>query len=60
VDLTASALVRRQSDAELTDFLKTGRQPDSPESTMKLLMPAFEYLTDEQLAQIISFLRVPA
>ncbi|MDX2145456.1 MAG: cytochrome c [Rhodospirillaceae bacterium] len=56
-DLVTSAFVKRQTDAELTDFMKMGRHPDSPDSTMKLLMPAFDYLTDEELAQIVAFMR---
>ena len=41
-DLTTSPLVKRSSDATLIEFLKMGRQPDAPDSTMKLLMPAFD------------------
>jgi mono/diheme cytochrome c family protein len=56
-DLIASALVKGSSDATLMEFLKMGRQPDAPDSTMKLLMPAFDYLTDEDLAEVIAYVR---
>jgi mono/diheme cytochrome c family protein len=58
-DLIASKLMKASSDSDIIDFLKTGRQPDAPDSTMKLLMPAFDYLTDDELAQIIAFTRRP-
>jgi mono/diheme cytochrome c family protein len=58
-DLVTSLFVKRLSDAEMVEFLKMGRQPDSPDSTMKLLMPAFDYLTDEEIAQAMAFARNP-
>jgi len=58
-NLVAGTFIKQQSDAELKEFLKMGRQPDAPDSTMKLLMPAFDYLTDEELDQVIAFARNP-
>jgi mono/diheme cytochrome c family protein len=58
-NLVTSMFMKRSNDAEVAAFLKTGRQPDAPDSTMKLLMPAFDYLTDEELAQVIAFTRNP-
>ena len=56
-NLATSTFVKTASDAALVDFLKTGRQPDAPDSTMKLLMPAFDYMTEEEIAQTIAFIR---
>ncbi|MBL8629939.1 MAG: MFS transporter [Rhodospirillaceae bacterium] len=56
-NLVASAFVKRLNDKELAAFIKSGRQPDSPDSTMKLLMPAFDYLTDEEIEQVIAYVR---
>lgn len=58
-DLVKSTFIKRMSDAELKEFLKIGRQPDSPDSTLKLLMPSFDYLTDEELDQVIAYTRNP-
>jgi mono/diheme cytochrome c family protein len=58
-DLAASAFMKRSSDAELRDFLMMGRQPDAPDNKMKLLMPAFDYLTDEEISQVIAYARNP-
>jgi len=58
-NLVTSAFVKRNNDAELMEFLKMGRQPDNPESTMNLLMPAFDYLTEAELEQVIAFMRNP-
>ncbi len=55
--LATSQFVKSSSDSALADFIKTGRQPDAPDSTMKLLMPAFDYLTDEESEQVIAFIR---
>ena len=57
--LITSSFVKRSSDAVLVAFLKTGRQPDAPDSTMKLLMPAFDYFTDEELAELVAYARNP-
>ncbi len=56
-DLATSAFVKRQTDPELIDFIMMGRQPSSPDSSMRLLMPAFDYLTEEELAAVIRFIR---
>jgi mono/diheme cytochrome c family protein len=58
-NLVTSPFVKRVSDAELVDFIKMGRQPDAPDSAMKLLMPAFDYLEDEDLAKVIAYTRNP-
>jgi mono/diheme cytochrome c family protein len=55
--LVASAFVQRATNDELKAFIMSGRQPDAPESTMKLLMPAFDYLTDEEMSAVITFVR---
>jgi EmrB/QacA subfamily drug resistance transporter len=58
-NLITSAFVKGLNDAALAAFIKSGRQPDSPDSKMKLLMPAFDYLTDQEIEQVIAFIRNP-
>jgi len=58
-NLVTSVFVKRMNDAELAGFIKMGRQPDSPDSTMKLLMPALDYLSDEDITQVIAYTRDP-
>lgn len=59
-NLLGNAFVRAKSDAELKDFLMTGRHPGSPDSKMDLLMPAFDYLSDAELAAAVAYLRILA
>lgn len=56
-NLVASAFVKKLDDAALMDFIKMGRQPDDPDSKLKLLMPAFDYLTDDEIKQAIAYIR---
>ncbi|MCB2106210.1 MAG: cytochrome c [Rhodobacteraceae bacterium] len=56
-NLVGNAFIRTSSNAELREFLMIGRRPGSPDSKMDLLMPAFDYLTDEELNAAIAQLR---
>lgn len=56
-DLVDSDFVKATPDAALMDFIKMGRQPDHPDSKMKLLMPAFDALSDEDIRRIIAHIR---
>ncbi|MDX2222772.1 MAG: cytochrome c [Rhodospirillaceae bacterium] len=58
--LRGNTFVRAKTDAELKDFLMTGRHPGSPDSTMDLIMPAFDYLTDAELDAAVAYLRILA
>ncbi|MBL8645537.1 MAG: cytochrome c, partial [Rhodospirillaceae bacterium] len=58
-NLVDSAFVKRLNDADLASFIQSGRQPGSPDSTMNLLMPAFDYLTAQEIEQVIAFIRNP-
>jgi mono/diheme cytochrome c family protein len=55
--LVGSALFKNMSNAGVVSFVKSGRQPDAPDSKMKLLMPAFDYMTDDELVLVIQYLR---
>lgn len=59
-DLTTSAFMAEQSDAELLAFIKAGRPASDPLNTTGVDMPprgGNPALTDQDLADIISFLR---
>lgn len=59
-DIVHSDFVLKKTDQELADFIKVGRQPDDPESTMQILMPPnggnFQ-LTDKDRLDIVAYLR---
>jgi mono/diheme cytochrome c family protein len=55
--LVGNAFVHRLNDAALLAFLKKGRQPDAPDSQLHVLMPAFDYLSADELTMVITFLR---
>lgn len=55
--LVGNAFVKKQTDDQLIAFLKKGRPADAPDSTMHLLMPAFDYLSDADLKLLVQFLR---
>lgn len=59
-DLTASAFVRQQTDAQLLEFIKKGRPATDPANTTGVDMPpkgGNPALTDQDLADIIAFIR---
>ena len=59
-NLVDSEYARTHDDRQMLDFLKIGRQPFDPQSTMKLLMPprgGNPTLTDEKLVNIIAYVR---
>jgi len=59
-DLTTSAFVHSQSDAQLMDFIKKGRPSSDPANTTGIDMPpkgGNPAITDANLNDIISFLR---
>lgn len=59
-DLTTSTWVAEQSDAQLIEFIKTGRPASDPLNTTGVDMPprgGNPALTDEDLADIVAFLR---
>ncbi len=59
-DLTASAFVRQQTDAQLLAFIKKGRPATDPANTTGVDMPpkgGNPALTDQDLADIIAFIR---
>lgn len=59
-DLTTSAFVRRQTDAQLLEFIKRGRPATDPENTTGVDMPprgGNPSLTDQDLINIIAFIR---
>lgn len=56
-NLLENAFVKRLTDAELTAFLKRGRAADAPDSTLRALMPPFDYMSDAELKLIVQFLR---
>jgi mono/diheme cytochrome c family protein len=59
-DIVHSDFVMKKTDQELADFIKRGRTPEDPESTMQLLMPPnggnFK-LTDADRLDIVAYLR---
>jgi disulfide bond formation protein DsbB len=59
-DLTTSTWVAEQSDADLIEFIKTGRPASDPLNTTGVDMPprgGNPALTDEDLADIVAWLR---
>lgn len=59
-DMTTSAFVKGQTDAQLLDFIKQGRPASDPANTTKVDMPpkgANPALTDAQLLDIIALIR---
>jgi disulfide bond formation protein DsbB len=59
-DLTTSAFVKSQSDAQLIDFIKKGRPASDPANTTKVDMPpkgGNPALTDANIADIVAFIR---
>jgi cytochrome c5 len=59
-DMTTSEFIAGLSDAELLDFLNTGRDPGDPLNTTGVLMPpkgGNPALSDEQLLDVIVFMR---
>jgi disulfide bond formation protein DsbB len=59
-DLTASQFVTDQTDSELIDFIKVGRDPGDPLNTTGIGMPAKggnPALSDEELQNIVSYIR---
>ena len=59
-DLTTSTFVAEQSDAQLVEFIKTGRTASDPLNTTGIDMPprgGNPALTDQDIADIVSFLR---
>jgi disulfide bond formation protein DsbB len=59
-DMTTSAFIKAQSDAQLLDFVKKGRPVTDPANTTKVDMPpkgGNPALTDAQLVDIIAFMR---
>ncbi len=57
VDLVRSVFVARQSDLALTGFLRVGRAEDAPDNMTGELMPAFDYLEEQEIAAVIDYLR---
>lgn len=59
-DLTSSTFVAERTDAEMVEFIKTGRPASDPLNTTGVDMPprgGNPALTDANLADIIAFLR---
>jgi mono/diheme cytochrome c family protein len=57
VTLVGSPFIQKSSNEELLAMLKVGRQPDSPDSVKGRVMPGFAWMTDEQLGEIVVFLK---
>src|SRR3954462_7472949 len=55
VDLTASAFVKKVTDAQFIEFLKVGRAASDRASKTAQLMPAFDYLSDAEMRAVIVF-----
>ncbi|MCC6627951.1 MAG: cytochrome c [Chloroflexi bacterium] len=59
-DMTTSAFVKGQSDAQLLDFIKKGRPATDPANTTRIEMPAKggnPALTDAELTDMIAYIR---
>jgi disulfide bond formation protein DsbB len=59
-DMTASAFIASQSDEQLLEFIKKGRDTSDPANTTGVAMPpkgGNPALTDEQLFDIIAYMR---
>jgi len=57
VSLVESEWVAASSAADLKEFLKVGRLPDSPDSTTGVPMPGFSWMTDEQLDEVVTYVK---
>ena len=57
VNLTTSDFVKTMSDGDFAAFLKIGRQPTERDSKTKQLMPAFDYLSEDETKVVIAFVR---
>ncbi|MGI9309117.1 MAG: c-type cytochrome [Gammaproteobacteria bacterium] len=57
VSLVDSELVAGSSDAEIIAFLKVGRMPDDAATITGRPMPAFAWMTDEDLDQLAGHLK---
>lgn len=55
--LVDNKFVKSKTDEQLIAFLKKGRPPDAPDTTMRTLMPAFDYLKEDELKLLVQFLR---
>jgi mono/diheme cytochrome c family protein len=56
-NLIDSEYVAASSAAELTAFLKAGRSSDSPDNTTGIPMPAFAWMSAENLTEITGYLK---
>ena len=59
-DMTTSAFIKEQSDAQLIDFVKKGRPASDPANTTRVDMPARggnPTITDAQLGDIVAYIR---
>ena len=57
VSLTDSQLIRGSTEEEIISFLRAGRMPDDPDTVSGRPMPGFDYLPEEELMQIASYLK---
>ncbi len=57
LDLKASAFVKGLTDAQFVEFLKVGRAAADRASKTGQLMPAFDYLSDDEMKAVIAFVR---
>jgi mono/diheme cytochrome c family protein len=57
VSLVKSELVANSSASELIEFLKVGRMPDSPDSITGVPMPGFAWMPDEQLREVVLYIK---
>lgn len=57
LSLADSQLVASSSEAELAAFLKVGRLPDSPDSVTGVPMPAFAWMSDAELTDVMGYLK---
>jgi mono/diheme cytochrome c family protein len=55
--LVDNAFVKAQTDEQLIAFLKKGRPADAPDTTMRMLMPPFDYLKEDELKLLVQFMR---
>jgi mono/diheme cytochrome c family protein len=59
-DLTISEFFGQSTDAQLVDYVKTGRPVDDPANTTGVAMPpkgGFNFLTDDDILAIIAYIR---
>jgi disulfide bond formation protein DsbB len=59
-NLTISEFIRSKTDAELIDYIKTGREINDPLNTTGIAMPPYganPMLTDQDLADVVAYLR---